>query len=212
MDTNTIIKGAATIIIAILSYFVIPILQQKQGTEKVKKEAVQFDHYVKLAQTGVAAADQFFDKNSDKKTYVVSFLKSVGVPEQTIDAVTEAAVKDLKTEKAITGAVAQVDSAVCRDTGADVSADSGQSAFTVVYDANGADSGAVPTDANTYAAGASAIVAANTGSLAKSGYIFAGWNTAADGSGTACQPRTLLTSSQASVTLYAVWAPAAVQA
>ena len=56
--------------------------------------------------------------------------------------------------------------------------------YRVIYDANGATGGTVPTDNTVYGDNASATIKANTGSLVKTGYTFAGWNTAANGSGT----------------------------
>ncbi|MBO4574510.1 MAG: chitobiase/beta-hexosaminidase C-terminal domain-containing protein [Bacteroidales bacterium] len=56
--------------------------------------------------------------------------------------------------------------------------------YSVTYDANGATSGTVPTDNTAYTSGQSVTVAGNTGSLAKTGYAFGGWNTQADGLGT----------------------------
>lgn len=56
--------------------------------------------------------------------------------------------------------------------------------YTVTYDANGATSGSVPADANSpYTENTSVTVLGNTGSLAKTGYTFNGWNTQADGQG-----------------------------
>ena len=78
------------------------------------------------------------------------------------------------------------------------------SSFSVTYNANGATSGSVPTDANTYASGASVIVLGNTGNLAKVGYTFDGWNTAADGSGTDRAVGSTF-SITAGTTLYAKW-------
>lgn len=57
--------------------------------------------------------------------------------------------------------------------------------YTLGYNANGADSGTVPTDSGgPYVSGTKVTVAGNTGGLAKAGSTFTGWNTAADGSGT----------------------------
>ncbi len=75
---------------------------------------------------------------------------------------------------------------------------------TVTYNANGATSGTAPSDTNTYSAGASVTVMNNTGSLSYSGYSFAGWNTAANGSGSTYTPGQQFIIS-ASTTLYAVW-------
>lgn len=52
----------------------------------------------------------------------------------------------------------------------------------VLYDGNGSDGGAVPTDATNYAVGATVNVA-DPGSLSRTGATFLYWNTAADGSG-----------------------------
>lgn len=56
--------------------------------------------------------------------------------------------------------------------------------YSIFYNANGATTGSVPTDNNEYEKDASVTVLGNTGSLAKTGYSFANWNTKADGSGT----------------------------
>ena len=56
--------------------------------------------------------------------------------------------------------------------------------YTVTYSANGADSGTVPIDGAEYEEGDTVIVKANTGGLSRSGYSFAGWNTASNGDGT----------------------------
>ena len=77
--------------------------------------------------------------------------------------------------------------------------------FGVTYAVNGATAGSAPVDAGAYAAGASATVLSNSGSLARIGYAFATWNTAADGSGTAYAPGAALTMGSAGVTLYAQW-------
>lgn len=53
----------------------------------------------------------------------------------------------------------------------------------VTYSANGSTSGTAPAD-SLYQEGATVTVADNAGRLAKTGYGFSGWNTAADGSGT----------------------------
>ena len=55
--------------------------------------------------------------------------------------------------------------------------------YAVTYDANSPTSGTAPTD-QTKTQGIDLTLSANTGSLAKTGLTFAGWNTAADGSGT----------------------------
>ncbi|MFC3800875.1 InlB B-repeat-containing protein [Cohnella sp. GCM10012308] len=77
--------------------------------------------------------------------------------------------------------------------------------YTVTYNANGSTGGAVPTDSGTYVNGASVTVLGNTGSLVKPGYTFAGWNTAANGSGTARAAGSTFSMGSANVTLYAQW-------
>ncbi|MDK9716481.1 MAG: DUF1566 domain-containing protein [Trichlorobacter sp.] len=74
----------------------------------------------------------------------------------------------------------------------------------VTYNDNGSTSGVVPTDSQGYLSDATVTVLANGGGLAKSGYIFNGWNTAADGSGTSYQPGATF-SYAAPVVLYAKW-------
>ncbi|KWX81447.1 InlB B-repeat-containing protein, partial [Paenibacillus jilunlii] len=56
--------------------------------------------------------------------------------------------------------------------------------YAVTYNGNGSTGGTVPTDSNSYQQGNTVTVLGNTGTLVKTGYTFAGWNTAANGSGT----------------------------
>jgi uncharacterized repeat protein (TIGR02543 family) len=77
---------------------------------------------------------------------------------------------------------------------------------TISYFANGADSGLPPADAGTYLPGAAITILGNSGGLAKTGFIFAGWNTAADGSGT-LYPVGAATMPASDLDLYAQWAP-----
>ena len=65
----------------------------------------------------------------------------------------------------------------------------------------------MPTDGNSYPAGTTVTAAANTGSLANTGYTFSGWNTQANGSGTAYAPGGTFAMGGGNVTLYAQWAP-----
>lgn len=77
--------------------------------------------------------------------------------------------------------------------------------WTVTYNGNGATSGDVPTDATEYSATNSTVtVLGNTGSLAKTGYTFAGWNTSADGTGTGYVAGDTFTIT-ANTTLFAQW-------
>jgi len=77
--------------------------------------------------------------------------------------------------------------------------------YTVTYDGNGATGGAVPVDQGKYTAGATVTVLGNAGSLVDTGYTFAGWNTAANGSGTSYAPGATFVMGSANVTLYAQW-------
>jgi uncharacterized repeat protein (TIGR02543 family) len=61
-------------------------------------------------------------------------------------------------------------------------------------------------DSTTYLQGATATVLGNTGTLAKTGYTFSGWNSKADGSGSSYAPGVTFAMGTAAVTLYAVWA------
>lgn len=85
------------------------------------------------------------------------------------------------------------------------------STFTVTYDANGADTGAVPTDSTKYATDASVTVKGNIGSpaLAKENHAFSGWTLNAAGTGTVYGPgdgqTATYTMGNANVTFYAKW-------
>lgn len=76
---------------------------------------------------------------------------------------------------------------------------------SLTYNSNGADDGSVPTGVADRKYGTSITIADNTGSLVKSGCVFVGWNTSADGSGTFYLPGSSLSLSAASATLYAQW-------
>jgi uncharacterized repeat protein (TIGR02543 family) len=77
--------------------------------------------------------------------------------------------------------------------------------YIVSYNANGG-TGSAP-DSGSFVTGSAFTVSSNSGSLAKVGYTFDGWNTTADGSGTsAAAGATNFTTTQ-NVTLYAKWSP-----
>lgn len=80
--------------------------------------------------------------------------------------------------------------------------------YTVSYDGNGSDGGTVPT-ANNYEEGATVTVA-GAGDLVKTGDAFTGWNTAADGSGTARAAGSTFEIGAEDVILYAQWTPLAI--
>ena len=75
--------------------------------------------------------------------------------------------------------------------------------FTISYNANGAESGSVPASQHGDEETSQAIQS-NTGNLAKSGYLFDGWNTTSDGSGTTYAPGFSYKGND--LTLYAKWA------
>jgi len=87
----------------------------------------------------------------------------------------------------------------------------GGDTYTVTYDGNGATSGSVPEDDNAYEEDDEVTVLGNTGSLAKTGYSFGGWNTQADGNGTNYAAGNTFTISD-NTTLYAKWNPYTVTA
>lgn len=77
-------------------------------------------------------------------------------------------------------------------------------AYAVNYIANGA-LGSTPANAdNQYFSGVSATIK-DYGSLYKDGYLFNGWNTSYDGSGTNYSPGDLITIGNTNINLYAQW-------
>ncbi len=80
-----------------------------------------------------------------------------------------------------------------------------QPTYTVTYNGNGNTGGIAPTDSNTYLSGTTVTVLGNTGALVRTGYTFAGWNTAANGSGTNYNAGETFIMGSANVTLYAQW-------
>jgi uncharacterized repeat protein (TIGR02543 family) len=82
---------------------------------------------------------------------------------------------------------------------------SSQTTYLVSYHTNGATSGTAPAS-QTKTQDVAVVVSGNSGNLARTGYAFAGWNTAADGFGTDYAVGTNYTAN-ASITLYAKWSP-----
>ena len=80
--------------------------------------------------------------------------------------------------------------------------------YTVTYNGNGFTDGSVPTDATHYANDGSGtfMVLGNMNNMARTGYIFSGWNTKADGSGINLAPGAT-SNIYGNVTLYAKWIP-----
>lgn len=75
--------------------------------------------------------------------------------------------------------------------------------YAVTYNANGSTSGTAP-GAQTKTQGIDLTLATNSGTLAKTGFTFAGWNTATDGTGTSYAVGATY-STDAALTLYAKW-------
>ena len=77
--------------------------------------------------------------------------------------------------------------------------------FTVIYNESGKTGGSVPIDTTNYQSGQTVTAIGNTGSLAKTGSTFVGWNTAADGSGTTYSQGQSFAMGSANVLLFAKW-------
>jgi len=78
--------------------------------------------------------------------------------------------------------------------------------YPVTYSGNSQNSGTAPIDASSpYIAGTTVTVLGNTGTLAKTGHTFSGWNTAADGSGTDKAVGATFAMPASATTLYAKW-------
>jgi uncharacterized repeat protein (TIGR02543 family) len=75
---------------------------------------------------------------------------------------------------------------------------------TVNYTGNGASSGTAPVDPGHYNSGDTITVLGDNG-LARTGQLFLGWNTAADGSGTAYTPGATFVMGSVGLILYAQW-------
>ena len=77
--------------------------------------------------------------------------------------------------------------------------------YSVTYNGNGNSGGSAPVDAGgPYLPGAT-VTALTSGSLARTGYSFSGWNSAANGAGTAYATGATFTMGAANVILYAKW-------
>jgi uncharacterized repeat protein (TIGR02543 family) len=74
----------------------------------------------------------------------------------------------------------------------------------VTYDGNGSTGGTIPVDPVGYRKGATVAVM-DAGSLARAGYTFDCWNTAADGSGIACEAGSTMVIDRDDITLFAQW-------
>jgi uncharacterized repeat protein (TIGR02543 family) len=77
--------------------------------------------------------------------------------------------------------------------------------YSITFDDNGSTSGTVPSAGSFTTGGGAYNVAGNSGTLARTGYTFAGWNTLANGSGTDYAAGSSTISPSANTTLYAKW-------
>jgi uncharacterized repeat protein (TIGR02543 family) len=77
--------------------------------------------------------------------------------------------------------------------------------FTISYDGNTNTGGSAPGSQSSYVGGSALTLQSNTGNLTKTGYLLSGWNTAANGSGTAYAIGQTNVAMNAGVTLYAQW-------
>ena len=87
---------------------------------------------------------------------------------------------------------------------ANIAGSTGQAVTTggVSYDPNGGDGAMIPTIGKS----GTGVTAADN-AFTRTGYTFAGWNTAKDGTGTAYQPGDVLVLTKSVVVLYAWWRP-----
>ena len=77
--------------------------------------------------------------------------------------------------------------------------------YMVSYDGNESTGGAVPAGSSLYGYNTTVTVFGNSGSLVRTGYTFAGWNTAMDGSGTPYTSGATFAMPTSNMTLYAMW-------
>lgn len=80
--------------------------------------------------------------------------------------------------------------------------------YTITYNMNRARKGTVPVDTILYESGARGTVFGNIGSLVKTSFVFEGWNTKADGTGTDYAPLADIVFLPENIILYAKWADA----
>ena len=94
MDYTMIIKGVITILMALITMFVVPWLKSKTTEE-------QFNDILKWVKIAVQAAEMIYKESGmgkAKKAYVESFLNDLGIvyDKKEIDALIESAVLELK--------------------------------------------------------------------------------------------------------------------
>jgi uncharacterized repeat protein (TIGR02543 family) len=84
----------------------------------------------------------------------------------------------------------------------------GSTSYNITYDGNGSTGGTVPAN-QTGVTGRNFAVSANTGTLVRTGYTVAGWNTSQNGTGTSYSAGSTILMPNGGTTLYALWTPAA---
>jgi uncharacterized repeat protein (TIGR02543 family)/LPXTG-motif cell wall-anchored protein len=137
--------------------------------------------------------------------WTVGTAATLGVGSTFIGHLLSVAAITAKTGALISGQLMSRDAAVTLDSNIIVNDNCATAA--VIYHGNTSTGGAVPVDAlSPYALASTVTVLGNTGVLVKTGNTFAGWNTAANGSGTSYAPAATF-SIAADVDLYAQWAP-----
>ncbi|MCX6456266.1 MAG: InlB B-repeat-containing protein [Actinobacteria bacterium] len=77
--------------------------------------------------------------------------------------------------------------------------------YSITYDSNSATAGTVPTSQSYTTGGSALTLASNSGTLARTGYTFSGWNSAADGNGTTYTVSQTNVTITANKTFYAAW-------
>jgi len=85
----------------------------------------------------------------------------------------------------------------------------GPTTYNITYDGNGSTGGTVPAN-QTGVTGRNFAVSANSGTLVRTGYTYAGWNTAANGQGTSYSAGSSIMMPNGGTTLYALWTPTGV--
>ena len=81
----------------------------------------------------------------------------------------------------------------------------GPPSYSVRYNGNDNTSGTPPVDNHRYVEGEIATVLGNSENLAKTGFVFGGWNTRSDGKGTDYDQSASLVIKNSNITLYAKW-------
>ena len=81
------------------------------------------------------------------------------------------------------------------------------STYTITYNGNTNTGGTVPTDNEMYEQGEVVTILGNKGNIAKAGFVFAGWNTQADGNGVDYVAGSTFAMGSGNVILYVKWIP-----